>query len=1344
MGYKNRNAKLDELRSCPHEQLAKRSAKLANDFFEDLGNESVLSEIHDHLLKTYHLLDRVIKARKLHHSHFYAQAMDYGHQKYLDTLLQQKLTVATALERVTRRTAEVLYKKRKWFQWTMECQQEEDKMRENERRKVKREAALFRRQVKEVDRRMRELRLKEQQKKQDDFLQKAYEERLAQDAESWDPIEDVLDNERGTYVSLIEHFLWLTEAHPLEIAKGNVAVPEGLDNDYDVQSNVTALPFTQEDHAATSKEIPLTASSKNKRKSKKRKGTPPPSGTETKSTLGQKSTGNSDPNVENIETREEMRTRLIEGATLEGASLLIKGTPEKPEVTSDRICPVAADEVDQLLDDMVEIKNLLFCRLLLGNPILLPIALRASTIHDFLNDPDLAINDLRDICLKLEQPQLQDIRDACADFARGNAESAEESDSNEEEEPESDDEDDDNDWVVPRSRRRHNIPDTWQSKREKKMFAKRERRKETLDAGGAREGQGSAIDFGKLDGDDSGIQWKIRVKLCGRHIYSYPSTKSMSRGGWLQFSIFAKDCNLFRAAELCKSWEEFFELNTLASYNYFPSPSWLLSTSHTMHTAFLSMGFIPFYVESKATILTLSEERTTGRGRNQAVREGRNYVCAQMKRGNLITRRFLQYVSMQASRMMLVVRDGKTGKIIVKPPDNNAWLFREKIGHRRGSRAPWNVIKQVDEAFFNEMERRRAFRLGFHDFYDIYIWSSTPGEPFEALHSSIIEMLYKAHRVTRPADILGASAPYLKTVTRDPETHRIRDIKPGEQVESVCDVYEREDTIFRFRTSKGKLGTGLPNQVKYNEADALEDSILFSEELTGKTTSNRLKTIRNKLTDFEQGRIKNYATRFAYDLDTDDEYNSEEFNSDEYYSDVEEDEWEESDFSDSSSLNQSGEIKLEESDKAQDKDGESEEGRDLSNSSRSGTIVDDFIDALEKANDLLETLGPGPEGVDDMHLEFMEFIDRHKAKVFKEAWHRADLEPNGFAQWNELLQIRSKCEVNFHYMTATVANWWKPLVFLDYPLGTHSRVRGDARRAGLMTSLFFPAGNVFFDNCTEGDEIKKSMLFRQVERSKTLPDRRGYQCPTSRGNKFFEELDGIAERCQKNQTHLLDELSPEWDVALRPKIAHLFKEGVICLCYEPPELIPGQAFGSCEKDRPLDLFIDFRKMLHEIHMPPGREDPSKISISFLRNTIKSHAASRPNAHYSFLRVWSGSHFYPLMIGYDNRLWTSFIDEIGRAWSWRFIPKDMPFSDWSMHSNLQQRLDPYKKVLLNKVVIKRDMILILAEDEEELLLLTSAVTFAVQTQPWRLEVDYWKSFINVDSAFLNGLQDGWYD
>ncbi|EEQ92317.2 uncharacterized protein BDCG_07437 [Blastomyces dermatitidis ER-3] len=1349
MGYKTRNAKLDELRSCPPEQLAKRSAKLANDFFDDLGNESALSEIHDHLLQTYRLLDRVIKARKLHHGHFYAQAMDYGHQKYLDALLKQKVTVATALERVTRRTAEVLYKKRKWFQWTTKCQEEEEKMRENEKKKIKREAALFRRQVKEVDRRMRELRIKEQKKQQDDFLQKVYEERVAQDAESWDPIEDVLDNERGTYISLIEHFLWLIDTHPEETGAGDGAVPQQLDNNYDTHSTDTVLLSTQEDDAAATQKMPPTAASKNKRKGKKGKGNHPTAAeVETRLATGQKCTGNSDSNIENIESREQMGARLTEGMKLDGAVFLMKGTPENPEVTSDRICPIPADEVDHLLDDIAEIKNYLFCRLLLGNAALLPAALRSSTINDFFNDPDVTVNGLRDICLKLEQPELQDIRDACADFARGDTDSAEFSDFDEEEEPEpeSDDDDTDDDWVVRRSHRRHNIPDKWQSKREKKISAKRERRKKTLDAGGAGEGQGSAIDFGQLDSEDSRIQQKIRVKLCGRHIYNYPSTKSMSRGGWLHFSIIAKDCNFFRAVELCKSWEEFFELNILASYNYFPSPSWLLSTSHAMHSALLKMGFIPFYIESKASSLTIGEERIIGRRRNHVVREGRNYICAQMKRSNPVTRRCLQYVSMQASRMMLVVRDGKTGKILVKPPDDNAWLFREKIGHRRGSQAPWNVIKRVDEAFFNEMERRRAFRLGFDDFYDVYIWSSTCGEPFEALYGGIIEMLYKSHRVTRPAQILGASAPYLKTVTKDPKTYRIRDIKPGEQAESVHDAYEREDTIFRFRTSKGKVGTGLPSQMKYNEADALEDAILFPEEFTGEATSNRMRAMRNNLTDFEQGRIKNYVKRFAYDLESD-EYNSEDFNSDEYYSDDEEDEWVGSEISDSS-LNQSGQSKLEESDKdtAKAKGGheESEDGGDVPDSNPSSEIVDDFFRALEKADDLLETFGPGPEDGNDMRLEFMEFLERQKAKIFKEAWHRADLEPHGFSQWNELLQIRSKCDTNISYMTATVANWWKPLVFLDYHPGTHSRVQADARYASLMSSLFFQAGNVFFDNGPEGDELRKSMLFRQAERGQTLPDRRGYRCPTSRGNKFFEEFDELAGKCQKNQTHLLDETPPEWDVALRPNIAHLFKEGVICLCYEPVDQIPGQAFAAREMDRPLDLFIDFRNMLHEIHMPPGREDPAKISIPFLRNKIKSHAARQPNARFSFLRVWSGSHFYPLMIGYDNRLWTSFIDEIGRAWSWRFIPKDMPFSDWSMHHNLQQRLEPYKKVLRDKVVIKRDMVLILAEDEEELLLLTSAVTFAIQTQPWRLEVDYWKSFINVESAFLDGLQDGWYD
>jgi hypothetical protein len=206
----------------------------------------------------------------------------------------------------------------------------------------------------------------------------------------------------------------------------------------------------------------------------------------------------------------------------------------------------------------------------------------------------------------------------------------------------------------------------------------------------------------------------------------------------------------------------------------------------------------------------------------------------------------------------------------------------------------------------------------------------------------------------------------------------------------------------------------------------------------------------------------------------------------------------------------------------------------------------------------------------------------------------------------------------------------------------------------------------------------------------------------------------------------------------------VFRQGIICVSHLDLENIPGQAFAAAEKDRPLDLFFDFRLLLDEIDLPAGREDPTKISIGFLRNKVRSFASSRPQARFSFLRVWSSPHFYPLMIGFDTRSWTSFRDLTGRIWEWKYVPKDLPFSEYSIHSNLSQRIEPFKKILRDKIVIKRDMVIIMAEDAEELHTLTSAVTFAIQTRPWRLEVDYWKSFINVDVGFLDSLQDEWYD
>lgn len=84
------------------------------------------------------------------------------------------------------------------------------------------------------------------------------------------------------------------------------------------------------------------------------------------------------------------------------------------------------EEINSLAKDINEIKLLLFCQLILSHTSQLPAALRASSIEEFLNDPDITQSDLRDLCLRVEQPSLQDIRDACADHGRGDEQEVDE------------------------------------------------------------------------------------------------------------------------------------------------------------------------------------------------------------------------------------------------------------------------------------------------------------------------------------------------------------------------------------------------------------------------------------------------------------------------------------------------------------------------------------------------------------------------------------------------------------------------------------------------------------------------------------------------------------------------------------------------------------------------------------------------------------------------------------------------------------------------------------------------------------------------------------------------------
>ena len=73
-----------------------------------------------------------------------------------------------------------------------------------------------------------------------------------------------------------------------------------------------------------------------------------------------------------------------------------------------------------------------------------------------------------------------------------------------------------------------------------------------------------------------------------------------------------------------------------------------------------------------------------------------------------------------------------------------------------------------------------------------------------------------------------------------------------------------------------------------------------------------------------------------------------------------------------------------------------------------------------------------------------------------------------------------------------------------------------------------------------------------------------------------------------------------------------------------------------------------------------------------------------------------------------------------------------------------RLLPYAHNTAKYVKQKRDLFLAIGEDEEKLRTIVTGVTYAIQTKAWQLEVDLWKSFVNVDLECVLGLDERWLD
>ncbi|KAI1347590.1 hypothetical protein F5Y01DRAFT_240286 [Xylaria sp. FL0043] len=1391
-GYKKRNAQLDGLAEEAPQYLKSNETPLANETFEHVQDEAVLNEVHDHLFKEYVLLGKVIDARKLHHKHFYPLKLDYGHQAYLDTLSNRRHIVLRALEKVVKRTAEVLYAKEQWFKWIEGVQHIEEVHREKEAKKIKLEAAMFRRHWKKIQTRLRAQREKEEKQRQENFLESVYNERINaaaesdQDAEMWDPIEDFLEDERSRYIDLIKHFLWMevlseekeggdqsTSATGTDLASG----VKGLTVTDSAPSKKAKKKSKAKDSKALSaaNKPPESRSAVSKLPQSERAGQARILAMMESEATGRATGGNNsiEPEKSNIETEEEMRKRLKEGVEKnydEVRGPILVGSLETPHGTHDRTPPMDDDEIETLMEEIKEIKLLLFCRLLLSHASLLPAALRATTVDEFLNDTEITGADLRDLCLKVEQPSLQDIRDACADLLRGDAPEAEiQVDEYEDLSFE--------DIILQDRRYGHLQGPEW--------FYDNMIRQRSRILGEP------VMSLRELLQPIFGEHKRMKVQVCGKSIWNYSSESSMSREGWLQFSVLAKGCDLRHAVELCRNWGEFSQLNFLASWQYFPASNWVSWGTDRLTKQLHDLGFFPFFVDLGAE--NFSHHFQVGGSRSQQRRrhdfvEARNIMVGHMKRNDSVTRRFLQYCSMRTGEILLAVRDGVTGKVVTAPPTKDAlWTLRSKRGIGRAAKNEWDIELEVGPDYFDFVEDYRNWYLGFEDYYEVWIWHFVPGESGTMLYNVVVEELRKAWRITKPSDMYNHQEHFLRTLTRNEETKRVRLIKPGEQVKSLWDEVRDPENRFiitdatnkKTRIFQSDESPNMPLHTFYNEADIAEDAILFPDELVSPNRNMPFKEVSNAVTRLQDG--SGTMSRYLNKMITETSHLDQK--APRYpkllggLSGTDEP-WKLGNSSHDLDIRRSSDRKFE--DDFRDDDGEVTKHwrlpqlwEDHINRINGGQIDTKKKDMLSNVGLLVPSIGKIRRGLSDAEfaktlksVDQMMVLERDRGDALLEAFHDGDLEPGAPEKYEEtcaivkgiLNQHGFKCGPAWLWFVVEVLEWLE--VRTDYTEYSsdprtpwpHPFITQDILKAWAYMATFFPdleqckPATDFFAS-EEGQKYRQSPLRDPRQRASTLPDVRTKTSFRYRPKKFWKEWDDILTKAEDANRYYADAFPLEWSVAIRPILAKLYLAGIIspALMQNSPCVCPGFAIASTESHRPdkMDLFIDYADRQKATHYPktwPGLVQPDEFPM--LLPIARDFAAKNQEARFAILRLWSAPHFYPAMLGDSNRMGSAFLDSAARSWQWHFIPKDMPVSEWSMYNNLKLRLDLFEEQLGDRVVHRDDVVLVMGTDQLDLLRYATAVTFAIQTKPWFREFDLWKSFINVDIEFLEGLDPYW--
>ncbi len=149
--------------------------------------------------------------------------------------------------------------------------------------------------------------------------------------------------------------------------------------------------------------------------------------------------------------------------------------------------------------------------------------------------------------------------------------------------------------------------------------------------------------------------------------------------------------------------------------------------------------------------------------------------------------------------------------------------------------------------------------------------------------------------------------------------------------------------------------------------------------------------------------------------------------------------------------------------------------------------------------------------------------------VFKEAWHKADLEPHGQERYMYMLDLVRRVEALLSKRKGVA--YIAALAFLDINPDTHRRVIPDMHEAFTKMAFFFPSMTDYLSPGLQ-EEVKNSLMVNQAERAKTLPDRRRHNSNKTMPTEFWNEWRAI-----KKKGNLDDDFPDDWDKAIRPTIA---------------------------------------------------------------------------------------------------------------------------------------------------------------------------------------------------------------